>query len=122
MKRGSVRARLTAVHDWPARALRVKYFVSSLARDCGVSVRSLEYFFRKQFKIPPKRILKMWRQAEAERRLDAKERPDRIWSSLGYTNFAHFCNSFRKATSLTPSRWRFRHLFRRRHQGGSPSE
>ena len=113
VKRRSVRAQLTAVHDWPARALRAKYFVDELARDCGASVRSLEYFFLERFRIPPKRILKMWRQAEAERRLDAKERPDGIWSPLGYTNLAHFCNSFRKATGLTPTRWRFRHLLRK---------
>jgi len=77
-----------------------------------VSVRTLQIFFRRHFKATPKRLMKMWRQAEAERLLDARKRASRIWGMLGYRNFAHFCNSFRQARNITPGRWRFRRWFR----------
>jgi AraC family transcriptional regulator len=85
--------------------------LAELSGVSGLSKRQLLRAFPQTFGQTPHRYVLSLRVDEAKRRLADTEEPiTDIALSCGFVNAQHFATRFRKATSLTPSEYRRRHL------------
>lgn len=79
--------------------------VSALARDHGVSQRTLQRLFRELIGVGPKWVLRRYRVHEAAERLADADPPSlaRLAHDLGYADQAHLNREFREAVGVTPA-------------------
>lgn len=79
--------------------------VGTIARDHGVSERTLQRAFRTHVGVGPKWVLRRYRLHTAAERIGAEGADDLagLAYELGYTDQAHFANDFRRAIGLQPS-------------------
>lgn len=91
------------VHDMLRREPDVR--VATIARDHGVSERTLQRVFREHVGVGPKWVLRRYRLHAAAERIGTEGADDlaRLAHDLGYADQAHFANDFREAIGLQPS-------------------
>jgi AraC-like DNA-binding protein len=79
--------------------------VATIARDHGVSERTLQRVFREHVGVGPKWVLRRYRLHAAAERIGAEGADDlaRLAQDLGYADQAHFANDFRDAIGLQPT-------------------
>ncbi len=89
--------------DMLRRAPEVR--VAAIARDHGVSERTLQRVFRAQVGVGPKWVLRRYRLHAAAERIGAEGASDLagLAHDLGYADQAHFANDFRDAVGLRPT-------------------
>ena len=90
------------VRDMLRRAPEVR--VATIARDHGVSERTLQRVFRERVGVGPKWVLRRYRLHTAAERIGAEGADDLagLAHELGYADQAHFSNDFRQAVGLQP--------------------
>lgn len=82
---------------------------TQLAESLGVSRATLDRVFAADVGIAPAKLLARMRIDEAKRLMaDDSRSLAEISTALGFCNPAYFCNSFRRATGLSPRAWRAR--------------
>lgn len=83
------------------RALRVE----DVARDVGVSMRSLQRIFRRYVGVTPKQVLMRYRLHEAADRIAYGQFTSwaQLAADLGYVDQAHFVHEFTRAVGQTPT-------------------
>jgi transcriptional regulator GlxA family with amidase domain len=64
-----MKKRLDQIQDWPERAQAAKWSAATLAKDCGVSLRTLERHFLKNMGKSPKQWLLEQRHQKADEML-----------------------------------------------------
>lgn len=91
------------VRDMLRRAPDVR--VATIARDHGVSERTLQRAFRTHVGVGPKWVLRRYRLHAAAERIGAEGADDlaRLAYELGYADQAHFANDFRQAIGMQPT-------------------
>ncbi|WP_320671389.1 helix-turn-helix domain-containing protein [Patulibacter defluvii] len=79
--------------------------VEALARDHGVSSRTLQRLFRSLIGVGPKWVLRRYRVHEAAERLADPDPPSlaRLAQELGYADQAHLSREFRNAVGVAPA-------------------
>lgn len=90
------------VRDMLRRAPDVR--VATVARDHGVSERTLQRAFREHVGVGPKWVLRRYRLHTAAERIGADGADDLagLAYELGYADQAHFANDFRQAIGVQP--------------------
>ena len=84
-------------------------FLAHVARELGVSERTLNRAFRERVGTTPAAELRSLRLKRAMSLLRTTEFPlDYIAKAAGFSHAPHFVNSFRAAVGETPSAWRER--------------
>jgi AraC-like DNA-binding protein len=101
-------SKLNHIQNWTELAEQVNASASDLAGHCGVSVRTLERYFRKQMGSSPKAWLAEQRQRRAVELLRAGASVKETARSLHYKHPSHLTNEFKKhwghsPTAKTPS-------------------
>jgi len=91
------------IYDWPYRAQQANWCVSTLAKSCGVSVRTLERYFLHTFNQSPKNWLTAHRQKRAAELLHDHTTVKETASLIGYTHPSTFTREFKKQTGQCPS-------------------
>jgi transcriptional regulator GlxA family with amidase domain len=97
------RSRLGIVTDWEARAERVRYRVSPLADDCGVTPRHLRRFLRLKFGKSPLQWMAEKRLARAAALLQQASLVKQAAAEAGFKNPAHFSRRFTQLYGVPPS-------------------
>lgn len=94
---------LSVARDMLRRAPEVH--VAEIARDHGVSERTLQRVFREQIGVGPKWVLRRYRLHEATEQIAAHGADDlgRLAYDLGYADHAHFSNDFHAEVGCTPT-------------------
>ena len=101
--------------DRPIKYMREKLgkkiSLSDVAKDCGMSVSSLESKFKELMGISAYNFLISLRIEQAKELLtETSYQITDIAESLGYDNLFYFCNAFKKQTGMTPSEFRKQNL------------
>lgn len=106
-QRSEMARALQKITDWPERAQMANYCVKTLAKNCRVSVRTLERHFQSQYGLSPQAwINELWAQ-RAQQLLSASKSIKGVASKLGYDdNRVHnFTRDFKKYCGITPSQF-----------------
>lgn len=77
--------------------------MQELARQCNVSVRTLERFFDDVFRVSPRKWLNAERQNRAISLLKKGYIVKEVAATLGYKNQHHFSRAFKEHYGLPPS-------------------
>jgi AraC-like DNA-binding protein len=97
LEEGGVKSfRLKYIRNWPELAREVKWSASMLAKKCGVSVRTLERYFLKEFDKCPRIWLAEQRQLQAVELFQTGATAKEIAAYLGYKHATHFSRNFRQ--------------------------
>jgi AraC family transcriptional regulator, arabinose operon regulatory protein len=96
-------SRLDKIQNWPELAHQSGWCVIVLARQCAVSPRTLERYFREQMRAPPKKWLAEQRQHEALKLLNEGFSVKETAFQLGYKHAAHFSRQFKKELGFCPT-------------------
>jgi AraC-like DNA-binding protein len=94
---------LRRIQDWPERAHEAGYSVNALARNCGVSVRTLERFFLLAFGDAPRCWLGGLRMEKAVELLRDGSTVKETSACLGYEDPSHFSREFKNHYGFAPS-------------------
>ena len=105
MDLSSAQKHLTAIRDWPERALQASYRVDELARICGENPQALRVFFVRTFKVTTKKQLREQRISQVKRRLKEKEPLKNIRVALGYSDSPHLTHDFKAVCGMSPREW-----------------
>ena len=95
--------KLNYVKNWSELAKQVKWSTSTLAKQCGVSVRTLERYFLKEIGKCPKSWLAEQRQHQALELLHEGSTVKEVANQLGFKNQHHFSREFKKKSGYPPS-------------------
>jgi transcriptional regulator GlxA family with amidase domain len=98
--------KLNQVNDWPKLAKEAKWSVSTLAKICGVSVRTIELHFLKAFKQAPKLWLLEQRLKEALCLLGDGLPVKETAAEIGYKHACHFSRDFKGHFGYSPTETR----------------
>jgi transcriptional regulator GlxA family with amidase domain len=88
--------RLDQIQDWPERARAAKWCAATLAKHCGVSLRTLERFFQKNMGKSPKQWLSDRRQQRANELIQDGSSVKETAGLLDYRHPNHLTNAFTK--------------------------
>ena len=91
-----MKSRLHQIQDWPERAHEAKWRAATLAKNCDVSLRSLQRFFKKKTGKSPKVLLFEQRQEFAIEMSRNNSQIKVIASDLDYKYSCHFSRDFKK--------------------------
>lgn len=95
-------SRLDRVKDWALLAKASRYSATAIARECGVSPRQLERFFREHLKKSPHQWLRELRMGRAVELLREDASVKQVAQELCYKDPAHFCRDFKSYFGKTP--------------------
>ena len=90
---------------WEHLARRAQFHAPRLAKLASVSSKTLERFFKRQFRTTPQKWLDQLRQANAERMALRGARTKEIAFQLGYRQPSHFCRKFKQSHGLPAKAW-----------------
>lgn len=96
-------SKLNHIQNWEELAEQVNASASDLAAHCGVSVRTLERYFRRQMGGSPKAWLAAQRQRRAVALLRAGASVKETARSLHYKHPSHLTNEFKKHWGHSPT-------------------
>jgi len=94
--------RLNHVQNWPDLAQKANWSVTTMAKDCGVSSRSLQRHFLKTFGKSPKTWLLEQRQKKAVEFLQRGSSVKEVSSKVGYQHVSAFSRQFKKIEGDSP--------------------
>jgi AraC-like DNA-binding protein len=90
--------------EWRRLARAAGFKVTKLAELAGVSLRTLQRYFRAQYGITVSEWLTSIRLSEAGDRIRAGDRVKEVALDLGYKQLSHFSREFKRAYGKPPSR------------------
>jgi AraC-like DNA-binding protein len=97
---------LEQIKNWPELARKTKWSTSAMAKQCGVSVRTLERHFHRTLRQTPSDWLAVERQKYAETLLSNRSSVKETASLIGYSHASTFARAFRKQTGRCPNAFR----------------
>ena len=97
--------KLNHIQNWTERAWQAKWSASALAKECGVTIRTLERFFLKKFSKSPRLWLAEQRQKQAIKLLHNGSTVKEIANHLDYKTQHHFSREFKKSSGYPPSQF-----------------
>ena len=95
--------RLNRINDWSDQARQAKWRVEVLAKNCRVSLRTLERYFHEHMSATPHHWLSEDRQRRAREFLLDGLTVKETAVHLGYNNPHHFSREFKKHVGHSPS-------------------
>jgi AraC family transcriptional activator FtrA len=95
--------KLDQIKNWPERAREARWSASALAKQCGVTVRTLHRHFVKQMGKNPKAWLAEQRNHNAIELLCDGSSVKETASCLSYTHPSNFARQFKWQTGYSPS-------------------
>jgi transcriptional regulator GlxA family with amidase domain len=95
--------RLHHIQNWPERTHEAKWCAATLAKNCGVSLRTLERYFLKKMDISPKKWLMEQRQQQASKMLKDGLSIKETAANLDYKHPSHLTNGFKKQCGHCPT-------------------
>jgi transcriptional regulator GlxA family with amidase domain len=95
--------KLNQIQNWLELARDVKWSASALAKQCGVSVRTLERYFLKQLGNSPKAWLIEQRQRHVIKLLSEGNTVKETASCLHYKHQNHLTNDFKRRWGISPT-------------------
>jgi AraC-like DNA-binding protein len=98
-----VNSRLNQIQNRPELAGRAGYSASKLAKNCGVSLRTLQRFFIQTMGRNPKVWLAEQRQLDAVEELQKCSCLKEASSNLGYKHAHHFSRDFKQYWGYCPT-------------------
>ncbi len=96
-------SRLNHIQNWPEQAQQANWCATTLAKNCGVSLRTLERFCLKTMGKSPKAWLLEQRQQRAAKLLQDGCSVKETAANLGYKHQNHLSNEFQKRWGCCPS-------------------
>lgn len=93
---------LQMIADWPERAERALWCIDTLAKNCGVSVSTLERFFQATHGQCPHAWMNAERMRRARELLERRERIKDIKILLCYEHAQNFSAAFTKFHGYSP--------------------
>ena len=93
---GRPRLRLEHIADWDARIVDAKYSPKELCAQCGFSMRHMQRFMMKRFKIGLRAFVNALRMSKAHNLLKAGFSIKETAIGLGFKQTSHFCRSFKQ--------------------------
>jgi AraC-like DNA-binding protein len=97
-------AKSNSSHDWLAIAKKANWSVVKFAKECNVSVRTLERNFLKNLGETPKAWLAKLRHSQAVILLQEGGTIKEVADILNYKNPHHFSREFKKQNGCPPSK------------------
>ena len=95
--------RLHQIQNWPERAQVARWCANTLAKNCGVSLRTLERYFLKEMGKSPKAWLSEQRQQQAGKLMDNGSSVKAAAELLDFKHSNHLTNAFKKHWGSCPS-------------------
>lgn len=95
--------RLHQIQNWPERAQAANWRAATLAKNCDVSMRTLERHFLKEMGKSPKKWLLEQRHQKADKLLQAGLSVKETAVSLDYKHQSHLTNGFKKHWGYCPT-------------------
>ena len=95
--------RLHQVQNWPKLARQAKWSAATMAKDCGVSLRTLERYFLKEIGKHPKAWLSEQRQQLANELIRGGSSVKETAAQLDYKHPSHLTNGFKKQWGCCPT-------------------
>lgn len=96
--------RLNHVQNWPELAHKANWSVSGLAKNFGISIRTLELHFIKHFGQSPKIWLTKLRQQQAAELVREGLAVKEAAARLSYKHAHHFSRDFKKYWGCLPAK------------------
>lgn len=96
------RSRLGQIRNWPELAPQANWSVTTLAKHCGISARTLRRYFQKHLGISPKAWLAGQRQKLAKELLRSGSLVKETALQLGYQHPETFSREFKKLCGKCP--------------------
>lgn len=94
--------KLRHIQNWPERAQAANWSADKLAKDCGISLRTLQrYFLKKMGKSPKKWLLEQQLQ-QAIKLFQEGSSIKETAGHLGYKSQHHFARQFKRQTGYPP--------------------
>ena len=87
---------------WEQRAQNAQFRPALLARQCGISLRTLQRHFNRSYGLTVREWLRQVRMCEAYSRLKAGQRVKEVAIDLGYKQVSHFSRDFKLAYGVPP--------------------
>jgi transcriptional regulator GlxA family with amidase domain len=97
-----MKKRLDQIQDWPERAQAAKWSAATLAKDCGVSLRTLERHFLKEMGKSPKKWLSDQRQQRANELIRDGSSVKEMAGRLDYKHFTHLSRDYKRHWGCHP--------------------
>jgi len=91
------------IQNWPERARTANWCANTLAKNCGVSLRTLERHFLKEMGKSPKQWLAEQRQQRANALIQAGSTVKETAAQLDYKHPSHLTNAFKKQWGCCPT-------------------
>jgi len=95
-------SRLDYIRDWESFAKAANYDPSRVARNCNVSLRQLERFFRLKFGTAPKAWIDQQRLHEAMLLISSGESVKTTAYMLGFKQSSHLSRMFKQHYGMSP--------------------
>ena len=95
--------RLLDIRNWPELAQKANWCAGTLAKQHGVSLRTLERFFVKNMGKSPKEWLSEQRHEEGHKMLKEGMSVKETAGNLGYEHFNNFSRDYKKHTGCRPT-------------------
>ena len=112
-------ARPHSTMEWERLALIVEFRPRDLAKQCGVSLRTLQRLFRNRYDMALSEWLRGVRMREAYSRLRSGQRIKEVAFSLGFKQLSHLSREFKKEFGVSPSVFRGHTFGAAIHSGAS---
>ena len=88
--------------DWHALAVSAQFRPSAIAEICGLSVRTVQRYFRKSYGCTLGDWMRQYRLELAYQKLSAGEPIKCVALDLGYKQLSHFSRDFKKQYGCAP--------------------
>jgi transcriptional regulator GlxA family with amidase domain len=96
--------KLNHVQNWSELAQQADWRAATLAKNCDVSLRTLQRYFLKEIGKSPKAWLAEQRQQQAAKLLQGGSSVKEAAASLDYKNPNHLTNEFKKHWGYCPTK------------------
>lgn len=100
-------AHLNRIENWLQLAQEANWSVAVLAKNCGVTVRTLERHFNKNMGTTPKRWIAKQKQQKVLKLLEVHHSVKETAVSLGYRHPTQFSHEFKMYWGCPPTSFRF---------------
>jgi AraC-like DNA-binding protein len=90
-----MKKRLHQIQNWPELAREANWCAATLAKNCGVSLRTLERYFLKEMGKCPKAWLSEQRQQRANELIQGGSSVKETAGNLDYKHTHHFARDFK---------------------------